>query len=98
MSRQTRQFFEQLKSGEPPTLVESIKEAASVLKDIGGKIWDGAKPMFDHGRAEAANLIFSGQAHVLYMEGQKNTEQGQDHEHEQSKEATQDQCDLGREM
>ena len=95
MSRQTRQFFEQLKSGEPPTLVESIKEAASVLKDIGGQIWDGAKPMFDHGRTELASAIFSSHdAHVVYMRPENGVEQGQD----QTNEMAEDQRDLQREM
>jgi hypothetical protein len=36
MSKESRAFFEQLKAGEPPSLVESIREAASSLKEIGG--------------------------------------------------------------
>ncbi len=61
MSKNTTQFYEQIKSGEQPTFLDGIKEAASTLKDIGGQIWDGAKPMFDHGRTEAAAALFSGQ-------------------------------------
>ena len=94
MSKQTRQFFEQLKSGEPPTLVESIKQAASLLKDVGGKLYDELKPMFDHGRTECAAALFSGHAHVMYMKGLDGVEQGQD----QVKEMSEDQRDLGREM
>ena len=94
MSKQTNQFFEQLKSGEKPTLVEGIKEAASSLKNIGGQIWDGMKPMFDHGRTEAAAALFSGNAHVMYMKGQEGIEQGQD----QVKESPEHQRDDGREM
>lgn len=78
MSRQTNEFFEQLKGGQQPSLVETIKEAAASMKDIGGQIWDGMKPMFDHGRTEAAAALFSGQGHVMYMKGQEGIEQGQD--------------------
>ena len=77
MSRETQKFFEQLQSGEPPTLIESIKEAASSLKDIGGAIWDGLKPAFDNGRTEAAAALFSGNAYVLYSKSD-GVEQGQD--------------------
>lgn len=94
MSKETRQFMAQLKRGEEPTLVESIKDAASSLKEIGGQIFDGLKPMFDHGRTEAAAALFSGHAHVMYMKGQEGIEQGQD----QVKETPEQQQDLGREM
>ncbi len=78
MSKQTKQFFEQIKSGEsltpttptPPTLAEQVKEAAGNAKAIGGQIWDGMKPMFDHGRSELAAALFAGHAHVMYMRGQ----------------------------
>lgn len=71
MSKRTNEFFEQLKAGEQPSLLETIKEA-------GGQIWDGMKPMFDHGRTEAAAALFAGHAHVMYMNGQEGIEQGQD--------------------
>lgn len=96
MSKQTNQFFEQLKNGEQPTFVDGIKEAAATLKDIGGQIWDGAKPMFDHGRTEAAAALFSGNAHVMYMRGNDGIQQGQDQE--QVKESPEHQRDDGREM
>ena len=67
MSKQTQQFFEQIKSGGQPTLIEGIREASFSMKEIGGQIWDGLKPMFDHGRTEAAAALFSGQGHVMYM-------------------------------
>jgi hypothetical protein len=92
MSKNTKKFIEQIKSGEQPTLVESIKEAASSLRDIGGQIWDGAKPMFDHGRAEAAAALFLGNAHVMYMRGKEGVEQ------DQVKELPDHQRDDGREM
>ena len=93
MSKQTKQFFEQIKSGEPPTLVESIREAAGAAQSIGGQLWDGMKPMFDHGRTELAAALFSGHAHVMYMKGQEGIEQGQD----QAKESP-EQAREGREM
>ena len=96
MSKRTKQFFEQLKSGEKPTLIEAVKEAASSLKAIGGQIWEGAKPMFDHGRAEAAALLFTGQGHVMYMKNEGPNEQSQDHE--QAKEEPEQQRDDGREL
>jgi hypothetical protein len=98
VSKQTQQFFEQVKSGEPVSFLDAIKEAASSLRDVGGQIWDGMKPMFDHGRAEAAAMLFSEShnGHVMYMKGQSGVKQGQDQE--QSKEMTEGQRDLGREM
>ena len=78
MSKQTKEFFEQIKAGQQPTLLESIREAASALKEAGGQLWDGMKPMFDHGRTEAAAALFAGHAHVLYMKGPEGNEQGQD--------------------
>ncbi len=90
MSKTTQQFFEQLKSGEQPSLLESIKE-------IGGQIWDGAKPMFDHGRSEAAKILFSEHSgHVMYMKGQEGGEKTQDQEH--VNEVSERQRDDGREM
>src|SRR5579863_10182394 len=94
MSKHTQRFFEQIKSGEQPTLVEGIKEAASSMKEIGGQIWDGLAGMFNHGRSEAAAALFSGNAYVMYMKGQEGIEQGQD----QVKEAPEHQRDGGREM
>lgn len=94
MSKNTQEFFEQLKSGEQPTLVESIKEAATSLKDIGGQIWDGLAPSFNHGRSEAAAALFSGNAYVMYMRDQNGIGQAQD----QTKESPEHQRDDGREM
>jgi predicted glycosyl hydrolase (DUF1957 family) len=96
MSKDTQRFFEQLKSGEQPTLIEAVKEAASLMKDIGGEIWDGMKPMFDHGRTEIAAALFSGHGHVMYMKGQESIEQGLDQG--QVKETPEQQRDDGREM
>jgi hypothetical protein len=96
MSKSTDQFFEQIKSGEQPTLLDGIKEAASALKDIGGKIWDEAKPMVDHGRSEVAALLHTGQAYVMYPRNQHGNDQAQDQE--QQKDTREHQRDEGREM
>jgi hypothetical protein len=78
MSRKTHAFFEQLKAGEEPGLAESVREAAATLKEVAGHLWDGAKPLFDHGRTEAAAALFIGNAHVMYMKGQDGAEHGQE--------------------
>lgn len=80
MSKKTKQFFDQIKSPETasptsPTLAEQVKEAAGNAKAIGGQLWDGVKPMFDHGRTELAAALFAGHAHVMYMRGQEGVEQ-----------------------
>lgn len=91
MSKQTNEFFEQLKAGEQPSLLETIREA-------GGQLWDLMKPMFDHGRTEAAAALFAGHAHVMYMNGQKGVEQGQDQVQHPVNEMLEHQQDAGREM
>jgi hypothetical protein len=78
MSKRTDEFFEQLQAGEQPSLLESIREVAASMQEIGGQIWDGAKPMFDHGRSEIAAALFAGHGHVMYMQGQEGAEHGQD--------------------
>jgi hypothetical protein len=45
MSKAVREFFEQIKTAENPGILASVRE-------IGGKLWDNAKPMFDHGRKQ----------------------------------------------
>jgi hypothetical protein len=92
----TQEFFEQIKSGEQPTLIENIQEAASSLKDIGGGLWDTLKPAFDHGRSEIVAAIFSDHdGHVMYMKNQQNIEQN--HDQEPAQETPEHQRD-GREM
>jgi hypothetical protein len=76
MSKQTERFFEQLKSSESPSLMERIQQAAEGAKGIAGQMWDGAKPMFDHGRTELAAALFSGHAHVMYMKSQEGHDNG----------------------
>lgn len=71
MSKHADKLFEEHDRGKQPGLVEGLKQAASTANDIGGQIWDGMKPMFDHGRTELAAALFTGHAHVMYMKGQE---------------------------
>ena len=58
-------------------------------------MWDGAKPMFDHGRTELAAALISGHGYVMYMRDQKEgVEQTQNH----TQEPPEVQQDMGREM
>ncbi|WP_020472333.1 hypothetical protein [Zavarzinella formosa] len=99
MSRQTQEFFEELKTGRESGLAESLRESAAAARDIGGQIWDGMKPMFDHGRTELAAAIFSGHGHVMYMHGQNGIEQGQiDSPQPEAAPGVLAAPDLGREM
>jgi hypothetical protein len=97
MSKQTQQFFEELKSGQSPSLMERIQQAAEGAKNIAGQMWDGAKPMFDHGRTELAAALFTGQAHVLYMKGQEGPDKGVEPVREQAQHGPERERD-GREM
>jgi hypothetical protein len=47
---------------------EPGKSVLEQVRDMGVKIWDAGKPLFDHGRDEAAAALFSanGHAHVPY--------------------------------
>ena len=72
MSKQTREFIEQLKGGEQPTLLESIKEGvqaaapglslSKILGDIGAELKNQAA----HGSHEMAAALFRGDAFVMY--------------------------------
>ena len=82
MSKKTQALFEQLKAGDGPGLAESIRDIAAPLKEVAGQLWDGLKPMFDHGRAEAAAL-FAWHAHVMYMTGPDGVEPGKDEQQQE---------------
>ena len=88
MSKRTRDFIEQLKSGESPDLAQTVKE-------IGGQFWDAAKPMFDHGRTELAAALFAGHAHVMYMH---NSEPGVEKEQNLTQELPENQQETGRDI
>jgi hypothetical protein len=72
MSKQADKLFEERDSGKQPGLAEGLRQAASTANHIGGQIWDGMKPMFDHGRTELAAALFAGHAHVMYMKGEES--------------------------
>ncbi len=40
-----------------------------------GKVWDAAAPMFNHGRDEAASVLFTGSGHVMYGWGREKDQQ-----------------------
>jgi hypothetical protein len=83
MSKQTREFFEQLKGGEQPTLLESIKEGvqaiapglslSKILGDVGAEMKEQAA----HGAHEMAAALFRGDAFVMYP--RTNQAEGPDH-------------------
>lgn len=87
MSKRTRELIEQVKSGDSPGLAETLKEA-------GGRMWDAAKPMFDHGRTELAAALFAGHGHVMYMHNERGVEQSQ----QQAPEPPEVQQDMGRDL
>lgn len=94
MSKESREFFEQLKAGQQPSLVESIREAASPLKQIGGKIWDSLTPTFEHGAHELASAIFRGDGYVMYP----RNDQGNGQQQEGQEVQQQEQSRGGREL
>jgi hypothetical protein len=51
---------------------EPGKSVLEQAREIGGKVWDASKPMFDHGSAEVASALFNGHAHVPYGWSQVN--------------------------
>ena len=70
MKHQKESCSPQPRSVHTATLLAIAFGTAAVAREIGGKIWDIAKPLFDHGRAEIAAALFSGHAHVMYMKGE----------------------------
>ena len=65
-------FSEILNQPEPTGPVEAF---LSQLKEMGGEVWDAAKPSFDHGRAELAAVLYNGSAHVMYGHTQNEVDQ-----------------------
>jgi hypothetical protein len=94
MSKESREFFEQIKAGQQPSLVQSIREAAIPLKEIGGKIWDSLTPTFDHGAHEMASALFRGDAFVMYP----RTNQAENQQQEPQQVQQQEQSRGGREL
>ncbi len=87
MSKESREFFEQLKSGQQPSLVESIREAASSLKEIGGKIWDSLTPTFEHGAHELVSAMFRGDGYVMYPRNDQSNGQQQEAQEQQQQQS-----------
>lgn len=88
MSKRTREFIEQVKAGNTPSLAQTFKE-------IKGDLWNTATEMFNHGRTELAAALFAGHAHVMYMNDTNNeNEKQQGHTPEQ----TEHQQDMGRDI
>lgn len=69
-------FSEILNQPEPTGPVEVF---LSQLKEMGGEVWDAAKPSFDHGRAELAAVLYTGSAHVMYGHTSEHDQQAPDH-------------------
>lgn len=84
MAKVPKELFQPKSMGATEAALEGIKEGVSALlstaKDVGGAVWDGAKPLFDHGRSEAAACLFggNGSGYVMYQRGVQGIEQGQD--------------------
>jgi len=80
MSDATRQFFEELKSGQEVTPLQAVKEGIqaiapglnfdSILNDVKGEL--GRQAIL--GQAELANALFNGQAYTQYGDGQRGQE------------------------
>jgi hypothetical protein len=86
MSKQTREFFEQLKAGEKPSLVEKMQERLS-LSTIGGELWKELKQQAAHGAHEMAAALFNGNSFVMYPRQSSHDDQqavhGQERQEEQ---------------
>ena len=62
------------------SIIEAIKAGAAAVKELGGAIWDGAKPMVEHGSTELMNGIYNGNAFTPY--GWKGVEPGNEQQQE----------------
>jgi hypothetical protein len=78
MAKVRQELFENKPPEMAAAAVEGVQALFAGLKEVGGAVWDGAKPMFDHGRSEAAAALFSGAGYVMYQRGTAGIEQGQD--------------------
>lgn len=71
MSKATREFFEQVKKGQEPSL-------GSKALDVAGKVWDAMEHPVAHGAHELAAALFNGSAFVMYPRT-KNAKEDQEH-------------------
>lgn len=49
--------------------------AKEVLRELAGKVWDEAKPSFDHGRSELISGLMTGNSFVMYPRAEQAAEQ-----------------------
>jgi hypothetical protein len=59
MSKEVREFFEELKAPEKGGL-------ADLIMDVGGKMWDAATPAFELGAEELIRVVNTGNAYVFH--------------------------------
>ncbi len=81
MARESREFFDRLKAGQEIGPLEAAKEGmrgfGSMMKEMGGKVWDGLTPVVEHGSHEMASALFRGDGFVMYP---RNTKEAQHQE------------------
>ena len=85
MSKNTREFFEQVKAGEQPGLLERIKERLSpstILGEVGAEL----KQQAAHGAHELAAALFNQNAFVLYPRQPDHDDPQQGHGQEMQQE------------
>ncbi len=85
MSKQTKEFFEQLKAGEQPGLLERMKERLSpstILGEVGAEL----KQQAAHGAHELAAALFNQNAFVLYPRQPDHDDPQQGHGQEMQQE------------
>jgi hypothetical protein len=80
MSKNTDAFFEQLRSGEQPTVLESLRESIlsvapglsldKIVSDIGAEL----RHLGAQGSHEVASALFRGDAFVMYPHAGKEAE------------------------
>ena len=77
MSKNTREFIEQLKQPESMGTIEAmtagLTQGVKAFLDGAGKVWDEAQPMFDHGRTEAAAAWSSRLKTATYLSADPGT-------------------------
>jgi len=85
MSKQTREFFEQLKAGEKPSLLENIQDRLSP-STIGGEVWKELKQQAAHGAHELSAALFNGAGFVMYPRQQDHDDPQKGHGQEMQQE------------
>lgn len=73
----SKEQFKKLMDEKAPEAEKAPSTLAKVLgqvKEIGGAIWDGAASHAEHGAAELASAIYTGNAYVPYGWSQADSE------------------------